>query len=189
MLAITSRSRLKPLAQALSTLIANRALSIYGSIPIAFCAQFEDLLGARARIYTVLSHTESNDMQTRRASDNRRVRWELGDDPSLFGAYGPTIPGFAVRVAVGSSFGLPLRLPEVDLVAAILEEAVRCIQGPNRSVTRRQHQEALQWITVERHDWPFSFINVCKLLGMDAGAVRSGLGVPGSRTEAPQPIC
>jgi hypothetical protein len=104
-------------------------------------------------------------VQTRRANDDQRARWKIGGNSSK-----PVIAG---HVAVGSPPRAPLRLPEVDLVLAIFEDAVRCIQNASRTVTRRQHQEALQWITAERYDWPFSFVNVCKFLGMDASAVRA----------------
>lgn len=109
-------------------------------------------------------------MQTRRANEDQRSWWTIGGNASLSGACKPAITG---HVAVGSPPGAPLRLPEVDLVVAIFEDAVRCIRNASRTVTRRQQQEALRWIAAERYDWPFSFVNVCKFLGMDASAVRT----------------
>jgi hypothetical protein len=109
-------------------------------------------------------------MQTHRANHDQRARWNIGGNLSLSGACKPAL---ARHVAVGSPPGAPVRLPEVDLVLAVFEDAVRCIQNASPTVTRRQHQEALRWIAAERRDWPFSFVNVCKFLGMDASAVRA----------------
>jgi hypothetical protein len=66
-------------------------------------------------------------------------------------------------------------LSEMSLVAAIFEDAVRCVQRARRGVTDRQSSEALEWIASERHDWPFAFVNVCDFLGVDAKMVRTRL--------------
>jgi hypothetical protein len=44
-------------------------------------------------------------------------------------------------------------------------------------VTHRQSSEAFEWIASERRDWPFAFVNVCDLLGVDAKAVRKRLRI------------
>src|SRR5437016_5164174 len=62
-------------------------------------------------------------------------------------------------------------LPEVSLVAAIFEDAVRCVQRASGGVTHRQSSEAFEWIASERRDWPFAFVNVCDFLGVNAKAV------------------
>ena len=69
-------------------------------------------------------------------------------------------------------------LPELSLVAAIFEDAVRCAQGAtSRGVGHRQSSEAFEWMASERHDWPFAFVNVCNLLGVDAKSVRKRLRI------------
>jgi hypothetical protein len=69
------------------------------------------------------------------------------------------------------------RLPEISVVAAIFDDAVRCVQRASRGVTNRQRLEAFEWIASERHDWPFAFVNVCDLLGVDSSGIRARLGV------------
>ncbi len=73
--------------------------------------------------------------------------------------------------------GAQLFLPEISLVAAILEDAVRCAQRARPSLTNRQWREAFEWIASERHDWPFAFVNICDFLGVDSSRVRARLGV------------
>jgi len=68
-------------------------------------------------------------------------------------------------------------LPEISLIAAIFEDAVRCVRRGGRGVTHQQSWEAFEWIASERRDWPFAFVNVCDFLGMDATAVRTRLRV------------
>jgi len=73
--------------------------------------------------------------------------------------------------------GAQLFLPEISLVAAIFEDAVRCVQRTCPGVTNRQWLEAFEWIASERHDWPFAFVNICDFLGVDSSAVRARPGV------------
>jgi hypothetical protein len=49
-------------------------------------------------------------------------------------------------VLPSSQRGARVRLPEVSLVAAIFEDAIRCAQRTGRSVTHRQSEEAHEWI-------------------------------------------
>jgi hypothetical protein len=68
--------------------------------------------------------------------------------------------------------------PEMHLVAAILEDAVCCLTrnaGARRGRRHRELVEARAWFQDERRDWPFAFVNVCELLGLDATAVRQRL--------------
>ena len=73
--------------------------------------------------------------------------------------------------------GTRLFLPEISLVVAIFEDAVRCVQRARPGVTSRQWLEAFEWIASERHDWPFAFVNICDFLGLDSSGVRARLGV------------
>ncbi len=64
------------------------------------------------------------------------------------------------------------------LMLAVLEDAVRCIeQGRWRRqfFVRRLAAEAEAWVRCERREWPFSFVNICEVLGFDSGAVRARL--------------
>ena len=64
------------------------------------------------------------------------------------------------------------------LMLAVLEDAVRCIEeGRWRSHfrARRLASEAEAWVRCERREWPFSFVNICDTLGMNADYIRDGL--------------
>jgi hypothetical protein len=67
------------------------------------------------------------------------------------------------------------RLPEISLLAAIFEDAVRCVRRTRGGLTHRDSKDAADWIASGRSDWPFSFVNVCDLLGLDAEVVRARL--------------
>jgi hypothetical protein len=80
-------------------------------------------------------------------------------------------------------------LPELSLVAALFEDAVRCVHRASRGVTHRQFLDAVEWIASERGDWPFAFVHVCSFLGVDAAAVRKRLRIGGSpRASSPRPV-
>ena len=76
-------------------------------------------------------------------------------------------------------------MPELSLAAAVFEDAVRCAQRARRDVTHRQASEAFEWIASERRDWPFAFVSVCDVLGVDAKAVRAHLHV-GGESDVPE---
>ena len=64
------------------------------------------------------------------------------------------------------------------LMLAILEDAVRCIEAGcwhSRGRARRLAAEAEAWVRCERRDWPFSFVNLCEVLGFDVDAMRGQL--------------
>jgi hypothetical protein len=64
---------------------------------------------------------------------------------------------------------------EVALMRAVLEDAVNCFQrahGPNAD---RLAKEAEKWLFGEDTRWPFSFVNICGVLGLSAEYVRLGL--------------
>lgn len=66
-------------------------------------------------------------------------------------------------------------IPELKLVAAILEDALLCINrraSARRGRRRREFMDAWHWLWNDRRDWPFAFRNVCDLLEIDAAAVR-----------------
>src|SRR5262245_52942971 len=64
------------------------------------------------------------------------------------------------------------------LMLAVLEDAVRCIvegRGRPSFPARRLAADAIAWIRCNRRDWPFSFVNVCDVLGFDADELRKRL--------------
>src|SRR5438093_10421636 len=64
------------------------------------------------------------------------------------------------------------------LMLAVLEDAERCIEeGRWRSHfrARRLAAEAEASVRCERREWPFSFVNICEVLGFDVDAMRAHL--------------
>jgi hypothetical protein len=87
----------------------------------------------------------------------------------------------------------PEWLPEQRLMAAVLEEAFRCLHGKalidggaeTGEVRRRRRlvpqQAAALWFVSPDTSWPFSFENICAALELDAGALRQRLRVAAPR--------
>jgi hypothetical protein len=66
----------------------------------------------------------------------------------------------------------------MQLVAAIFEDALHCIVKNADAHQRRRRREFLQayrWVLEDSSDWPFAFLNICDLLGLDPTAVRERL--------------
>lgn len=67
---------------------------------------------------------------------------------------------------------------EVALMQAVLEDAIGCFQKQfvrkGRRVLRLA-REAEEWFFADDLNWPFSFINVCAVLGLDPDYIRRGL--------------
>jgi len=64
------------------------------------------------------------------------------------------------------------------LVLAVLEDALQCIERGRRRRTfhaRRLAADAEAWVRSDRQDWPFSFLNICEVLGFEADAFRKRL--------------
>jgi len=67
---------------------------------------------------------------------------------------------------------------EHELVVAVLQDAVDCFQKHLFARERKARQlfvDAETWIMSTDRRWPFSFENVCDLLDIDAGGLRTGL--------------
>jgi hypothetical protein len=67
---------------------------------------------------------------------------------------------------------------ELALMYAVLEDALRCFQVQflsNSPQARRQAREAEEWFFNDDPYWPFSFMNICAMLGLEPGYIRSGL--------------
>jgi hypothetical protein len=67
--------------------------------------------------------------------------------------------------------------PEKRLMIAVLQDAVECFQNckfePRNPTNEFLDSEG--WIFTNDLKWPFSFINICEAVGMDAGGLRQGL--------------
>lgn len=61
------------------------------------------------------------------------------------------------------------------LMLAVLEDAVRCIEEGRwrrHFRARRLAAEAETWVRCAGRAWPFSFVNICEVLGFDVDAMR-----------------
>ena len=65
--------------------------------------------------------------------------------------------------------------PERDLALAVVEQALNDLVN-HRFAKRRPEQrvywEAYDWVAAEDCEWPFSFVNLCDSLGLDAELTR-----------------
>jgi hypothetical protein len=67
---------------------------------------------------------------------------------------------------------------EVALMRAVLEDAIDCFQKQVRKSGRRAQRlarEAEDWLFKDDQLWPFSFLNICHILGIDPDYLRRGL--------------
>ncbi len=68
--------------------------------------------------------------------------------------------------------------PEYLLVVAVLQDAIECVQKHRDAADKKRRQlyvDAVQWIVEDERSWPFSFVNVCELLGLNPEYVRRGI--------------
>jgi len=63
---------------------------------------------------------------------------------------------------------------EKALLLAVLEDAIRCLDCRSRSAARLA-REAEAWVRANDPRWPFSFVNVCAHLDIDASRLRAAL--------------
>lgn len=99
------------------------------------------------------------------AGVNRR-RAQIPDDSLLPEQF------FGPRANVGTV------CPEAALMRAVLEDALLCLQGHFIATGhrgRRLAQEAEAWFLSEDVHWPFAFISICEVLGLEPVAVREAL--------------
>jgi hypothetical protein len=70
-------------------------------------------------------------------------------------------------------------VPERRLMMAVLARSLLDLQSNSGTGTRRakRHRAEVEaWFTSDSDVWPFSFVNICHALALDAAAVRSRLG-------------
>jgi hypothetical protein len=85
-----------------------------------------------------------------------------------------------VSYGVGAYEGWPRAIPAEERIArerrlrrAVLIEAIRCLEGTSESRERAAlRRQALNWLHGYQTSSPFSFLNVCESLGLDACSVR-----------------
>ena len=68
--------------------------------------------------------------------------------------------------------------PVAALLRAVLEDALSCFQKRFMTEERRvqrEAQEAEQWFLSEDSHWPFSFVSICVVLGLEPEAIRQQL--------------
>jgi hypothetical protein len=68
--------------------------------------------------------------------------------------------------------------PVAALLRAVLEDALACFHRQFRTEGRRAQQEAQEaatWFLSPEEDWPFSFLAVCAVLGLEPEAIRQQL--------------
>ncbi len=88
----------------------------------------------------------------------------------------------SISVLPEQFYGLPTgpagRRPEAELMRAVLEDALRCFQQgllrQGRRV-RRLARESEEWVFSDTPDWPFSFVSICAVLGLEPEYIRRGL--------------
>jgi hypothetical protein len=67
---------------------------------------------------------------------------------------------------------------EVNLVRAVLDDAIHCFKKyrfAKGDASRALYEEARDWIESTDRQWPFSYENICMILGIDPDYLRSGL--------------
>jgi hypothetical protein len=66
--------------------------------------------------------------------------------------------------------------PEKGLAAGVLKQAahdLRRFRGATKGFRRELYRDADSWITANDFSWPYSFVNVCKLLDLSPDVVRA----------------
>jgi hypothetical protein len=68
--------------------------------------------------------------------------------------------------------------PEYRLIVAVLEDAVDCYQKyalAREPKARQLFEDAAEWIESDDRRWPYSFVSICDVLGLNPEYVRRGL--------------
>ena len=66
--------------------------------------------------------------------------------------------------------------PEKGLAAGVLKQAARDLRRfrtATKGLKRELYLDAYSWITANDFSWPYSFVNVCELLGVSPDAIRA----------------
>jgi len=63
-------------------------------------------------------------------------------------------------------------------MSAVLEDALRVFRRYATSTSRRDRElfdEVREWFAADEDGWPFSFVNICEVLGLSAARIRLAL--------------
>jgi hypothetical protein len=72
----------------------------------------------------------------------------------------------------------PAAAPDKSLAAGVLKQAARDLRrfhSATRGFKRELYLDAYSWITVDDFSWPYSFVNVCRLLDVCPEVIRTEL--------------
>jgi hypothetical protein len=70
----------------------------------------------------------------------------------------------------------PAPTPEKGLAAGVLKQAARDLRrfrAATKGLKRELYLDAYSWITANDFSWPYSFVNVCELLGVSPDVIRA----------------
>jgi hypothetical protein len=90
---------------------------------------------------------------------------------------------FQPDVLLPSQFGARVRgrgpqEAEFNLIRAVLDDAIHCFKKyrfAKGDSSRELYEEARDWIESTDRQWPFSYENICMILGIDPDYLRAGL--------------
>lgn len=71
---------------------------------------------------------------------------------------------------------LPAPTPEKSLAGGVLKQAacdLRRFRAATKGLKRELYLDAYSWITANDFSWPYSFVNVCKLLDVSPDVIRA----------------
>ena len=80
-----------------------------------------------------------------------------------------------VCVKIDEAVSLARRPPELALMSAVLQHAIRFFcecSGSRGARSRRLFEETSEWFASRDHDRPFAFESICAALGIDAEWIR-----------------
>ena len=98
----------------------------------------------------------------------------LTESPNESWMVAPVLPEQFYNTTANLSHGRP----EAALMHAVLEDAVNCVREGLRATNRRKQRlarEAEEWLLSDDSQWPFSFLNICTVLGLEPQYIRRGL--------------
>jgi len=75
---------------------------------------------------------------------------------------------------------------ERRLMLAVLEDAISCYQRfelARDARGRSEFEEARRWIESDEREWPYSYENICEVLGLNPTYIREGLRQRGRQSE------
>ena len=75
-----------------------------------------------------------------------------------------------------------LRVGELRLMAAVLEDAIHVLRKRPRS---RAGREAREWLHSDDRSWPFAYERICEALDLDANQVRNRIANSGAVVRFP----